>query len=104
MDFYISFHTMAKLDNILNDYKIKILRDFYDINKLSIDYQSYENKYLLRKINKPIIKNKEYNNNKCIAYIWKKNYGKIQCNHSKKIKNFCKRHINKQDYGTINIL
>ena len=104
MDFYISVHTLTKLDNILNDYKRKIVRDFYDINNLTIDYQEYENKYLLRKINKPIIINKEYNSDKCMAYIWKKNYGKIQCNHSKKINNFCKKHIDKQNYGIINIL
>ena len=101
MDFYISVHTLSKLDNILIDYKKKILRDFYDINKLTIDYHTFENKFLERKTQKQIIK--EYDVNKCHAYIWKKNHGKVQCNSKKKYTIFCKRHEKKQNYGIINI-
>ena len=55
MDFYISIHTLNKLDNILNSYKKTILKDFHSINNLSIDYETFEKNILERKINKPII-------------------------------------------------
>ena len=101
MDFYISVYTLNKFDNTLLNYKRKILKDFHSINNLSIDYDTFENEILERKINKPIIKN-ELDENKCHAYIWKKNYGKIQCTNNHSINNFCKKHFQKQNYGIIN--
>jgi hypothetical protein len=103
MDFYISRYTLNKLDNVLNNYKKKILRDFHKINELSIDYQTFENSILERTIKKPIIKNKTQNIDKCHAYVWKKNYGKVQCNNSIKTSRFCKMHALNQNYGIINI-
>ena len=54
MDFYISIYTLNKLDNTLDDYKKRILKDFHKINNLDIDYQTFENSILERKIPKPI--------------------------------------------------
>jgi len=102
MDFYISIYTLNKLDNTLQNYKKKILKDFHFINNLSINYDTFEKNILERKINKPIIKQLDYNYNKCHAYIWKKNYGKIQCSNNHSIDNFCKKHHLKQNYGIIN--
>ena len=106
MDFYISIYTLKKVDNLLNNYKKKILKDFYDNFldeniKKDIGYQSFENKFIERKKNF-IIKNKDKNLNKCHAYIWKKDYGKVQCNNNKSIGNYCKFHKDKQNYGNIN--
>ena len=100
MDFYISIYTLNKFDNILNTYKKNILKDFYSINDLSIDYETFEKNILDRKINKPIIKSLD--KNKCHSYIWKKHYGKIQCTNNHSVSNFCKKHYLKQNYGIIN--
>ena len=100
MDFYISIFTLNKLDNTLINYKKKILKDFHSINKLSIDYELFETNILERKNKKTIVKKLE--KNKCHAYIWKKNYGKIQCTNNHSINKFCKKHNLKQNYGIIN--
>ena len=98
MDFYISSGTLKKLDNTLLDYKKRILKDFYDIHNLDIDYQTYENHYLERTIITP---KKDIDTNKCYAYIWKKHCGKVQCSRSQSVDKFCKKHINSKNYGTI---
>ena len=100
MDFYISIHTLNKLDNIILNYKKKILKDFHSINNLTIDYETFEKNILERKKNKPIIKSLD--ESKCHACVWKKNYGKIQCTNNHSIHNFCKKHYLKQNYGIIN--
>ena len=100
MDFYISIYTLNKLDRILNDYKKKIIKDFYELNKLTIDYQQFENSILERKIYN--IPKKELDCNKCHAYIWKKGYGKVQCSINQTNDNFCKKHSLNQNYGIIN--
>ena len=102
MDFYISIYTLNKLDNLLDNYKKRILKDFYEINELSIDYQSFENSIIERKINNPIIRNITPNKNNCNAYVWKLNYGKVQCSNKKSINKFCKKHYLTQNYGIIN--
>tara|TARA_Y100000022_G_C13075717_1_gene295501 strand:+ start:79 stop:399 length:321 start_codon:yes stop_codon:yes gene_type:complete len=106
MDFYISIYTLKKIDNLLNNYKKNILKDFYDnflddSYKENMNYQEFENKFIERK-KKFIIKNKNINYDKCHAYIWKKEYGKVQCSNNKTVNNFCKFHCKKQNYGTIN--
>ena len=102
MDFYISIYTLNKLDNLLDDYKRRILKDFHEINQLDIDYQTYENDILERKKPKPLIRNLKPDKNKCNAYVWKLNYGKIQCSNKQTINNFCKKHHLTQNYGIIN--
>ena len=99
MDFYIASSTLKKIDVLLNNYKKRILKDFYELHNLDIDYQKYENQYLERKNN--VSSNTEINVNKCHAYIWKKKIGKVQCSRSQSINNFCKIHCDKQNYGTI---
>lgn len=101
MDFYISIYTLNKLDNTITNYKKKILKDFHSINNLSIDYETFEKQILERKINKPIVR-KYLDKNKCHAYVWKKNFGKVQCINNHSINNFCKQHYIKQNYGIIN--
>jgi len=100
MDFYISVYTLKKLENVLDNYKKKILKDFYDIHNLTIDYQTYENLFLERKIKKPFIR--DINIEKCNACVWRKNYGKVQCSNSKTMGQYCKKHYEKQNYGSIN--
>ena len=102
MDFYISIYTLNKLDNVLDNYKKHILKDFHEINNLSIDYQTFENSILERKIPKPLIRNLKPVKDKCNAYVWKLNYGKVQCSNKKTINNFCKKHHLTQNYGIIN--
>ena len=105
MDCYISIYTLNKLDNILNNYKKRILKDFYDNfldkkYKENMPYQLFENRFLERK-KIHIIKNKTSNYDNCYAYIWKKDYGKVQCSNNKSIGDFCKFHCKKQNYGII---
>ena len=102
MDFYISIYTLNKLDNLLDTYKKKILKDFHTLNNLSMDYQTFENSILERKLHKPIIRNLNPDIDKCNAYVWKLNYGKTQCSNNKSINNFCKKHYLSQNYGVIN--
>ena len=101
MESYISIYTLNKLSIILDNYKKRILKDFYEINKLNIDYQTFENKFIERP-NTNIPYNNELNPNKCHAYIFKRNIGKVQCRNNKKINNLCLKHKENQNYGLIN--
>ena len=105
MESYVSVYTLKTFDNLLSNYKKKVLEDFYinfinNKDKEKMSYQEFENKFLERD-KKPIIKNKDIDIDKCHAYIWKKNYGKIQCSHNKSKNNYCLFHVNKQNYGSI---
>ena len=101
MDFYISVYTLKNLDNIVTNYKKKILKDFHTINNLTIDYETFEKNILDNKPN-PVIRSNKLDKNKCFAYIWKKGYGKVQCGNNHSINTFCKKHSLKQNYGIIN--
>ena len=102
MDFYISVYTLKNLDNIVTNYKRKILKDFHTINNFSIDYNKFENSILENNKSKPFIRSNKLDKNKCHSYIWKKGYGKVQCDNNHSINNFCKKHSLKQNYGIIN--
>ena len=101
MESYISVYTLKRLDNILEDYKRRILKDFYEINNLSIDYQEFENKYLERTRTKIPLKN-TFDQEKCHAYVCDKFRGKIQCRNKIKTDKFCLIHKTNQNYGIIN--
>ena len=101
MDSYISVYTLKRLDNIIENYKRKILKDFYEINNLFINYQDFEYKYLERSRMKIPLKN-TFNEEKCHAYICDKFRGKIQCKNRKKTDKFCLIHKTNQNYGIIN--
>jgi tRNA uridine 5-carbamoylmethylation protein Kti12 len=101
MDSYISVYTLRRIDNLLENYKRKILKDFYKINNLSMDYNEFENKYIERPKMKIPVQN-TLNEEKCHAYIYDKFRGKIQCKNKKKTDKFCLIHKTNQNYGIIN--
>ena len=101
MNSYISVYTLTKFNSIIDSYKRNILKDFYTLNNINEDYQTYENKYIE---NTPTIYNikKTKDINKCHAYVYKKHFGKVQCNNSIKNDLFCGKHAKYQNYGIIN--
>ena len=106
MKSFISIYTLNILDNILCNYKKRILRDFYDnfLNakqKHEIDYFTFENQFLERKIGKPLIKFKTIDKEKCMAKIWVNHYGEFQCSNKKKHGDYCLRHVTIRNYGRI---
>jgi len=101
MDFYISRYTITKMDNTINDYKRRILMDFHKINKLEISYKEFENQILNTKFTD---QSEKYNENRCHAFVWDNDKKrKRQCYMLKKNNNFCKKHCENQNYGTIKI-
>lgn len=99
----ISMHNVNKFENVLLDYKKRILQDFQE-NFVSdqITYEELEKKYLTKKIVKPIIKRSlEIDESKCMAKIWIENYGYIQCSNNKKGGDYCLKHVVNQNYGRI---
>ena len=53
MDFYISIHTVKKLENTINNYKRRIiLMDFYKLNNIETDYSKFEDIFLNQNTNK----------------------------------------------------
>ena len=69
MKSFISIYTLNTIDNILCNYKKRVLRDFYDNfiddkQKQKIDYYTFENQFLERKIDNPINKSKTIDNKK----------------------------------------
>ena len=106
MKSFISIYTLNVIDNILCNYKKRILRDFYDNfldnkQKQQIDYFTFENQFIERKIDKPLIKFKTIDNEKCMAKIWINHYGGIQCSNKKNHGDYCLRHTTIQNYGRI---
>lgn len=107
MDFYISIYTLKKFENIVNNYKRRVLKDFYETHRLdlktNINYQDFENSYIEGEI-KENITSKEiiFDKNKCHALVLDKK-SKRQCRHSKKIGNFCKKHYENHNCGIIDI-
>ena len=106
MKSFISIYTLNIIDNILCNYKKRILRDFYDIflndkQKQEIDYYTFENHFLEIKIDKQLIKFKTIDNKKCMAKLWVTHYGGIQCSNKKKHGDYCLRHASIQNYGRI---
>ena len=95
----ISIYTLRKLDNSLIEYKKNILKHFYDnfLNDPQINYNDFENEFLE---NENTIISKRYNCKKCDAKIWKKGTYR-QCENYKKDGNFCAKHHENQNYGTI---
>lgn len=103
MESYISVYTLRRLNNLLDEYKKRIIKDFYEINELSVDYQKIENKYLERENIKIPFKH-SLDPEKCNAYVFNKYRGKVQCRNSIKTGRFCMMHKNNQNYGIINFL
>ena len=107
MNSYVSIHTLNLFDVVMQSYKKNILKDFYDNClkkeiKERITYQEFEKIFILRtKSQKPFNKSKKINTDLCHAYIWNKEYGKIQCQHNKKYNLFCGKHRLNQNYGII---
>ena len=96
----ISIYTLRKLDNSLLEYKKNILKHFYDnfLNDPKMNYNDFENQFLE---NENTIIKKKYNSKKCDAKIWKKGTYR-QCENHKKHGNFCSKHCEQRNYGTIN--
>ena len=107
MKSFVSVYTLSIFDNILNSYRKKILRDFYDNYldtkiKQKIDYHTFENEFIERR--KQNFRSKEIpiNYNKCMARIWNSKIGcGVQCCNNKKKGDFCIRHSKVLNYGRI---
>ena len=102
MEYYISRYTLAKLENSIQNYKRRILMDFYKINNLDISYKDFENQFLGETPRNNNLK--KYDENRCHAFVWDKDKKqKRQCFMSKQCDNFCKKHRKDQNYGIIKI-
>ena len=102
MEYYISRYTVAKLDNTIQNYKRRILMDFYKISNLDISYKEFENQFLGNKTRNNNLE--KYDENRCHAFVWDKDKKqKRQCYLLKQTNNFCNKHSKVQNYGTIKI-
>jgi hypothetical protein len=99
---YISKKTLTEFDNIIQTYKIRMLKDIfktYDI-KSKMNETEFINMFLERK--EQIIKRSEnIDYDKCMARIWSKKYGFYQCRNNQKNCTFCEVHSKKLNYGRI---
>ena len=100
----ISMHNVNKFENVLLDYKKRILQDFQaNFVRDQITYEELEEKYLTKKTVKPIIKRSlEIDEEKCMARVWIETIGYLQCNNRKKDGDYCLKHNMIQNYGNIN--
>lgn len=113
LDYIVSKNTLSYIEKTLLEYKKKILRDLAD--NISISYKELEEEFLIR----PPIQKKYHgkdrtiiDENKCMARVWHKTLGPVQCSRKKCIiedndsldndcNEFCKTHLKKLNYGRI---
>lgn len=117
LDYVVSKNTLSYIEKTLLEYKQKILKDLAE--NISISYKELEEAFLV----KPPIQKKYHgkdrtiiDDNKCMARVWHKTLGPVQCSRKKCIianKNdnddndycseseFCKTHFKRLNYGRI---
>ena len=119
-DYIVSKNTLAYIEKVCLDYKIRILKDL--ANNINVPFNELKEKFLDKP--KQVIKYRgkprdNIDETKCMARIWHKVLGPIQCSRSrinnlnKNIYNdesdvdlenmFCKIHQNKLNYGRIDL-
>jgi hypothetical protein len=104
----ISRYTIQKLDNVLLDYKKRIIKHFYENFldseiKSVITFRELENRLTEYKDNRTVYDNIIYNPKKCRARVWDKSFGFYQCSNGPTMGMFCKKHNSKekQNYGIV---
>ena len=103
LDYVMSKNTLSYIENTLLDYKKKILEDLSNV--LNIPYKDLKTEFLE---SKKIIKyhgkdRSEIDCQLCMARVWHSKLGPVQCSRKPigEEYNFCKTHIEKQNYGRI---
>ena len=99
---YISKKTLNEFDNIIQNYKIRMLKDIFKTynTKIKMEEDEFINMFLERK-EQVIQKSKNIDYDKCMARIWSKKYGFYQCRNNQKDCMFCEVHSKKLNYGRI---
>jgi hypothetical protein len=104
LDYVVSKNTLAYLEKTLLDYKKRILKDLSE--NINVSFETLETEFLERpaKTKKILFRGKDRTkicDDKCMARIWHKELGPIQCSRSKKVRDFCGIHIKNLNYGRI---
>ena len=104
LDYVVSKNTLAYLEKTLLDYKKRILKDLSE--NINVSLEELEKEFLERpaKVKKTVFKGKDRTkvcNDKCMARIWHKELGPIQCSRRKSVRDFCGIHIKTLNYGRI---
>ena len=102
---YISKKSLTEIDKIIQDYKIKVLKDIHSRYEIKEPLEEFLETFLKKKdLIFELIKNKkkQLNYDKCFAVIHNSSYGYYQCTRNKKEDcNFCAFHQKQCYYGNI---
>lgn len=105
----VSVYTLKKLDNVLCEYKKRIIKHFYE-NFLDSEIKSVITcQELENRLTEHIDSRQGYDDiicdtKKCRARVWDKSYGFYQCSNGPTMGMFCRKHDKKekQNYGIVN--
>ena len=104
LDVILSQNTATYIEKTLYDYKLRILRDLSEninVPMKTLKIQFLKDTSQPKKYHGP--DRSEINPDKCMARIWHKTLGGVQCSRSKNGGDYCKTHFNsvKRSYGRI---
>jgi len=107
LDYIMSKRTLSYIETTLLEYKKNILKDLS--KHIDVSYEKLENEFLINEIKKKYHgkDRSEIDVNKCMARVWHKQLGPVQCsrmafcNEDDDEYEFCKIHQTKQNYGRI---
>tara|TARA_B100001093_G_C26621598_1_gene924883 strand:+ start:481 stop:882 length:402 start_codon:yes stop_codon:yes gene_type:complete len=113
LDYIVSKNTLSYIEKTLLEYKKKILRDLAE--NIPISYKELEEEFLIRPPTQKKYHGKDrtiIDENKCMARVWHKTLGPVQCSRKKCITEnsdshdndcteYCKTHLKKLNYGRI---
>jgi hypothetical protein len=108
LDYVMSKNTLLYIETTLLDYKKRILKDLSE--HIDVSFKELESEFLVnttQSISKYHGKDRsEIDYNLCMARVWHKTLGPVQCSRKSKIveddeSEFCKIHLEKLNYGRI---
>lgn len=100
LDYTISKNTLSYIETKLLEYKKKILKDLSE--NINVSYSELEKEFIFKEPKKKKeLYRKKIDNTKCMARVWNKKLGPMQCSRNQSVNCFCKQHSTKLNYGRI---
>ena len=111
-DYIVSKQTLAFIENTCYEYKVRILKDFSQ--NIDVSFEELKTKFLDKPVKKVKYHGKprdKIDDSKCMARVWHKTLGPVQCSRKKPKPDdcndlspmFCKLHQKKLNYGRIDL-
>ena len=111
-DYIMSKNTLSYIEAVCLDYKKKILKDLSE--NIDVSYSELSKRYLenYKKVKYHGKPRDQIDNTKCMARIWHKKLGPVQCSNCRPAIDtndddlkpmFCKIHMKKLNYGRIDL-